>query len=476
MSGEARTRCILRARWLLPVLAMVLAAAVRAVFVSVQTTPTHDPWRHLALIENLRRGSGFTLFGGQPYIWYSPLWYRICAALPSTIDPSWTAALLSTLAVAAFYGWLRRVEGDEGAWAAGVGALLLASFGPAVGFTCHYGQEALALLLTLAGLLGVAASPGPLVALGAGFLLGLGLITRLNFVFNLLLALPSLHGRRQGAALAAGVALPLSFAWWRNHRIIDAFPYVFTWDGLATRSADFGPLSTLVIPLHPAVRDALQRLHQAIIPTPEWLKEGDILLFILVGVACVLASRRWYLILPGVLGLTYFSLLDRTLSSNFFRIYLGLFPVLLGGVAVVAGRLRANGRRWGPLAAWGLVALTVAAGARSLVPPKMVPLEMVTPPPGLLTAEAYMVNSGFYQPDSLAYRFPGKSFIGMPLDPAEFEDFRKRFPRYRFILWHDFSVQNELARYLERSGEATVVARGTNAFERRYEVLRLKGE
>lgn len=455
-----------------PLVATVLAAAARAVFVAIQTTPIYDPWRHLALIESLRRGSGFTLFDGQPYTWYSPIWHEICAALPATIDPSWTAALLSTLAVPAFHGWLRRVEGDEGAWAARAGALLLAAFGPAVAFTCHYGQEALALFLALAGLLMVAASSRPLMALGGGLLLGFGLVARLNFAFNLLLVLPSLRGRRQGAALAVGVALPLSLAWWRNHRIIDTFPYLFTWDGLATRSADFGPLSTLAFQLHPAVGDALRRLHQAIIPTPQWL-HGEILLFMLCGAACVLASRRWYLILPGVLGLTSLGLFDKTLSSNFFRIYLGLFPVLLAAIAVVAGRLRALDRRWAPFAAWGLIALTVATGAPSLVPPEMLPLEMVTPPPELLTEKAYMVNSGFYQPESLVYRFPEKSFIGMPLDPAQFEDFRKQFPRYRFILWHDFSVQDELARYLERSGKATVVARGTNAFGRLYEVLRL---
>jgi hypothetical protein len=458
-----------------PLIVTALAAAVRAVFVAIQGTPIHDPWRHLALIENLRRGSGLTLFDGQPYVWYTPMWHEICAVLPASIDPSWTAALFSTLAVPAFHGWLRRVEGDEAAWTARAGALLLATFGPAVAYTCHYGQEALALFLTLAGLLAVAAKSGPLIAVGGGLLLGLGLVVRLNFVFNLLLVLPSLRGRRQGAALAVGIALPLSLAWWRNHRIIASFPYVFTWDGLATRSADFGPLSTLAIPLHPAVGDALRRLHQAIIPTPQWL-HGELLLFMVCGVACVLASRRWYLIVPGVLGLIYLGLFDRTLSSNFFRIYLGLFPVLLAAIAVVAGRLRALDRPWAPVAAWGLIAVTVATGARSLVPPDMVPLEMVTPPPALLTEKAYMVNSGFYQPESLVYRFPEKSFIGMPLYPAEFEDFRKHFPRYRFILWHDFSVQSELARYLERSGKVTVVARGTNAFGRLYVVLRLEGE
>jgi len=470
--GENRARTRARAFPLLE--ALVVAAAVRAVFVIVQGTPVYDPWRHLALIENLRRGAGFTLFDGQPYIWYSPLWYELCAALPAWILPSWPAALLSTLAVAAFHGWLRRVEGEAGrAWVAGSGALLLAAFGPAVAFTCHYGQEGLALFLTLAGLLVVAATPRTVGALGGGLLLGLGLVLRLNFVFNLLLVVPSLKSWKRWVAMGAGVALPLSLAWWRNQRVIEAFPWVFTWDGLATRSADFNLLSTLAIQLHPAVHDALRRLHEAILPEPQWLR-ADLLLLMVCLVACLLASRRAYLIVPGLLGLIYLGLLDRTMSSNFFRIYLGLFPILLAAVAVVAGRLRARRERWARPAAWGLVALIVAAGARSLVPPVMGTLEEVTPPPKLLTENAYMVNSGHYQPESLVYRFPDKSFIGMPLDPAQFEEFRRQFPRYRFVLWHDFNIQGELARYLGRSGEATVLDGGVNPFGWRYVVLRLE--
>src|SRR5262249_31702182 len=151
------------------------------------------------------------------------------------------------------------------------------------------------------------------IAMGAGLLLGIALVVRVNFVFNLPLALPSLRGRKQSVALAMGIALPLSLAWWRNHRIIATVPYVFTWDGLAARSEDFGLLSTLAAPLHPAVAEALRRLHQLIIPTPEWL-HGEMLLFMLCGAACVLASLRWYLMLPGVLGLIYLGFLDRTLS------------------------------------------------------------------------------------------------------------------------------------------------------------------
>jgi hypothetical protein len=64
-----------------------------------------------------------------------------------------------------------------------------------------------------------------------------------------------------------------------------------------------------------------------------------------------------------------------------------------------------------------------------------------------------MVNSGFYHPESLAYRYPDKKFIGMPLDPGEFDDFARHYPDYSTILWHKrFSVQNDLLRYLTESG------------------------
>jgi len=48
---------------------------------------------------------------------------------------------------------------------------------------------------------------------------------------------------------------------------------------------------------------------------------------------------------------------------------------------------------------------------------------------------------------------PDKKFIGMPLDPGEFDDFARHYPDYSTILWHKrFSVQNDLLRYLTESG------------------------
>ena len=73
-----------------------------------------------------------------------------------------------------------------------------------------------------------------------------------------------------------------------------------------------------------------------------------------------------------------------------------------------------------------------------------------------------MVASGFFHPESLIYRFPHKRFIGMPLQPERFEDFRARSPEYRMILWHGFSVQNELGRYFRTSGRYEVLRSGAS--------------
>src|SRR5512139_3940415 len=116
--------------WLAAILAA--AAAVRAAYVAAMGLPVFDPWRHLALLENLREGRGFTLFEGQPYVWYDPLWYRLCALLPRAVGMDVAAAFFSWASAAAVYGWLRRRTRDEGGETALAGAALVALFGPFV--------------------------------------------------------------------------------------------------------------------------------------------------------------------------------------------------------------------------------------------------------------------------------------------------------------------------------------------------------
>lgn len=265
--------------------------------------------------------------------------------------------------------------------------------------------------------------------------------------------------------------------WWRNRNVIEEYPWIFTWDGLATPSTDFGPLSTLAVQLHPAVHEALSRLHAIIVPWPEWLRDAEgfawgSIVFMACAVAGLLASRRRAVILAGAATLGYFLVFDRSMSSHFFRIYLAAFPALFLGVALYTGRQVPTPRRVPDWLGWALVASILISGAGFLLPPAMYPLDMVTAPPELLHEEAYMVNSGFYHPESLAYRYPEKRFIGMPLGPERFEEFRTAFADYPAILWHDLSVQDELYRYLLGPGGYAVVREGENGYGRRFRVLK----
>ena len=456
---------------------LVVAGATRLAFMSRMDLPIYDPWRHLLLVDRLRGGTGFTLFDGQPYIWYQPPWHILCSWIPPAIGPGELAALLSLLAVPAFYLVLLKAEGrGAGRFVPTAGALLVALCGPLVTFTCHYGSEAFALLLTLVALRVVQTERWPSKGL-AGLALGIALLARMSFAFNALLFVPYLRTRRGAGAFVAGLGLPLVAGWWRNHRAITEYPYLFTWDGLATPTVDFGPLSTLVVQMHPTLSVALRRLHEQIVPWPEWIRDAsgiriDLILFVLLGVAGVLLSRRRILIAVVGLTLGYFLLLDRSLSSNFFRIYLCVFPVLFWGIAVAAARL---GRR-GVVIASAPVAAVILAGAAMLNPPPAIPIEAVTPPERLLTDDRYLVNSGFYHPETLIYRFPERRFIGLPLEPEALSEFRRHFPDYEAILWHDFSVQDALKNALDAGLEGyRPVQRDRNAYDRVYTVFEAGG-
>jgi hypothetical protein len=430
-------------------------------------------------VRNLREGLGFTLFDGQPYLWYGPLWYYLCAALPEWVRMEWVAALLSACCSPLIYLVARRYSGDDSRIAGGVAALLMAVAGPAVAYTCHYGPEAAGLFLLLAALALWSASPRLPWAFVAGLLFGTALTLRLNLLFDGLLFLPWLRRPRGAVALATGTALPLAAAWWRNHRILDQFPWVFTWDGLATRASEFGPLSTLVLQTNPSIREALRRLHEKTIPLPEWIvrPEGGpafgLLLFVTVGLLGVLLSRRWPLVLASATALFYFTVMDRTLSANYFRIHLPLFPVYFLGLALALQTAWDRPRRRALLAA--AVVAMLAAGASRLAPPPPIPLDAVTPPDRLLTEPRYLVNSASYQPESLIYAFPRRSFIGMPLSPEDLGPFLESFPEYRTILWHEFTVQPELRDAIVGDADRfSLVARGFNRHGVLYEIYRIR--
>ena len=328
-------------------LRLLLGALARIAYLALTELPRFDPWRHLKLVENIRAGRGFTLFDGQPYLWHHPAWYYLSAALPARIGGQWLAGALSLLTVALVWRWLRATH-PASPWAAAAAALMMALYGPLVSFSCHLGPESFALTLVFASLVWVCARPGLLAAAGAGVLFGLAAAVRINFAVNLFLFLPFLTTRRRAFAWAAGAAVPLGAAWWRNHQVIASHPWVFTWDGLATRSADFNALSTLVIQMHPAVREGLIRLHAHLVPVPLWFRGPDgiswgPLLFLLLAAGCLIASRRRELALAGFTAAGAFLFLDRSFSANFFRVWLGVFPVLIAAVAIAADRLRSRG-------------------------------------------------------------------------------------------------------------------------------------
>ena len=445
-------------------LVLLLAAFTRIGYLGLTELPRFDPWRHLKLVGNIRAGRGFTLFDGQPYIWHHPLWYHLCAALPSRVGGQWLAGAFSLLTVALIYRWVRAVvpASPRPALAA---AFMAAVFGPLVSFSCHMGPESFALALVFASLVLVCVRHGLAAAALAGALFGLAVAVRINFSFNAVLFLPFLAPRRRAAAWAAGAAVPLAAAWLRNHQAIASHPWLFTWDGLATRSADFDALSTLVIQMHPAVREGLGSLHARLAPVPLWFRGPDgiswgPLLFLLLSAVCLIASRRRELALAGFSSAGAFLFLDRSLSANYFRVWLGAFPVYIAAVAIVADRLRSldSGRSRIPaIAAGGIAAIVVVCGIGELLPQAMYPIEAVTPPPELLAEEAYLVNSGFYHPESAAWRYPGKRFVGLPLHPEELGEFLRAFPGYRAVLWHDGGVQDAVARALvENEGYAAV--------------------
>jgi hypothetical protein len=151
---------------------------------------------------------------------------------------------------------------------------------------------------------------------------------------------------------------------------------------------------------------------------------------------------------------------------------------MIVGIGLVAGALASRGR---PLAAAAIVLAALASGARAWVPPSGpaptlraaggITLEVATPPRDLLTEERYMVNSTFYHPESLIWRFPDKEFIGLPLDSDEFDEFQRQFPDYRTILWHETSIQDDLLRFLVESGRYRIANEARNADGRRYLVL-----
>jgi hypothetical protein len=387
--------------------------------------------------------------------------------------------LFSLLTIPLIY-LFARVGAKMSSVGAGVAGLFMAASGPLVAFTCHYGPEAFALFLILTALCLAALSPRMIAALTAGGLLSAGILLRPNLAILGFVFIPFVLRRKAWIGYIAGGAIPAAFVAIWNQRVIAANPFIFTWDGLATQASGYGWLSTLLPQLEPVVRESLRQLHSTIMPLPEWLTQAgvirwDTILFMAFGIIAVVASRRLFWIAGTLAGLAYILFLDRSLSANYFRIALGLFPIFFLSIGALADRARAAKS---PRFRWyyaSFVGFALLSGARLFAPPAMPVLNRMVPPQEILVGKAYLVNSGFYHPECLMARYPDKRFIGLPAKPEEFERFLRLFPEYRAIVWHEeFSVQDALLRYLLDSGLYRVTARWASDYGIHYMVLEPK--
>lgn len=466
---------------LLVLTSLVIPGVLSRYFFLVQSTLSEfDPWRHLILIDNIRQNTGFTLFADQTYIWYNALWYHLAALWGPGIYAGWLTSLLSLISAILFFYFLLRTE--KSIAAALSGGFLVALYGPLITFTTgSYGAESFAFFLIVLSCLLATYKSSRMPAILAGCLFGIAIVARMNFVFNVFLILPLLADRGKKVIFLGMMTIVCAVTWWHNHNVISAHPYIFTWDGIATKSSDYNLVSTLIPQLHPAVVRATHDLYGRVMPIPfDFVSRGVAawgnVVFMVVGTGCVLLTRRWWLILSILFPLLFFGLFDKTLSTNFYRHYLAVFPSLFIGISIISEQLRhyLSRKRGGRIRTlWPiLIIIVLLSGLPYLRPKSMAPLKMVTTPPDVMTEVCYLVNSGFYHPESLVRRYPDKKFIGMPRNPEQFEDFIRYYPKYTNIVWHrQFSIQEDLLRYLIDSGRYQIVAASTNPMGIKYLLL-----
>lgn len=450
-------------------LVFLVAFLFRLAYTHYAGLPFADPWRHMALIRNLRDGAGFTLFADQPYIWYSPVWYYLVALITEPAGIKWVSATIGSFTVPLFSLYLFRYCGGS-TRAALVGGLLMAGFGPFVAFTCQLGAEAFSMFLFVCALLAGTYSKKTSYGFISGILFGLSVAARLQISLSIFLFFSVIKRAKSRVIFLIGTSIPLFLHWLRNYQVIQNHEFIFTWDGMATHNSGYGFFSTLAVQIHPSIAKATRELYENILPLPQWLYYGEsfrweIVLFFLVTLACVLLAKRVFLVMSAFVTVAYFLFFESTLSAHFFRIWLGLFPLLFIGVAAVASKINKLSYRlsWG-LAVSFAIGLLVC-GVTELKSKKMISIEAATPPAKLLEYDHYMVNSGFYHPESLIYRYPSKRFVGMPLSPERFKAFRKEYPGYRILLWREsFNVQSKLFKHLKDSGQYNLLAKEPNRF------------
>jgi hypothetical protein len=355
---------------------------------------------------------------------------------------------------------------------------MMAAFGPAIAYSCTYGSESFALFLMLLALLLAAYRSDFSSVLVCGLLFGMALVSRMNFAFNLFLFIPLLKNRRNIIVFLMAIAAVFSLVWIGNNAVINGNAFIFTWDGLATRSNDYNLLSTLVPQMHPAVSEGNRILYEKVMPFPDWLhSRGQIqwgpAFFVLSSVVCLALSGRPWLIAAGIVPMIYFNLFEKTLSANFFRHYVALFPVFFMGISVFVEKIGQKNNEFIHYIRILAVVFVLVSGVGHLKPSTMFPVEWAVPPAEMTTGEYYMVNSGFFHPESLVFYHPDKRFIGMPLYPEQFDEFAQHYPKYAgSIIWQlNFSVQNDLLKYLTESGRYRIDKMMNNEYGVEYLLL-----
>jgi hypothetical protein len=457
----------------------ILSLLLRFIYTHTAGLPFADPWRHMTLVRNIRNGLGFTLFDGQPYIWYSPLWYYLVASVAEPENIKWVSTIIGGFTAPLFSLFLFRYTKGS-LTAAIVGGLLMAGFGPVIVYSCQLGAEAFAMFLFVCALFIGSYQDKKLSSFFSGILFGLSVAARLQFSLAMFVFFSVVTNKIGRFFFIIGTSVPLLIHWIRNSIVINKYNFIFTWDGMATHRSEYNLISTLAVQLHPSVVKANRMLYEIIVPLPQWLFSDDrfrweFIFFFVISFTCVLFSRNFFLFLSVCITVFYFLFFDETLSAHFLRNWIGLFPLLFIGCAVYLSSLSHKSVVFRRIYIPFLVAALLFCGIFELIPRMRIPpLEAVNPPEELLQDDYFMVNSGLYNPESLCYRYPSKSFIGMPFSPERFDEFQNHYPAYRLIVWREsFNIQHDLYEFLVNSGQYVEVSRKKNVYGLEYLLLKL---
>ena len=163
------------------------------------------------------RRTGFTLFDGQPYLWYGPTWYCLAPHSPPRFRIEWFAGLISAASRPRRFPLHAPPDAAGEPVAPIVAGTLFGAAGPVVAYTCHYGAEGLALFMTLLALLFAPVTRRAVGSFLGGLVFGVALVSRLNFVFDSFLFLPWMRRPSSGRRAAASGPPSRCANWWRNH-------------------------------------------------------------------------------------------------------------------------------------------------------------------------------------------------------------------------------------------------------------------